>query len=73
MNRTARLFAAAVVLICLAEGAAVAACRDSPEPGVDWSSCDKTKVMLANDDLREANLTRTDVSRAERSAPRGTS
>ena len=45
MNRTARLFAAAV-LICLADDAAVAACRDSPEPGVDWSGCDKTKVML---------------------------
>ena len=64
MNRTARLFAAAV-LICLADDAAVAACRDSPEPGVDWSGCDKTKVMLRGDDLRNANLTSADVSRAD--------
>jgi hypothetical protein len=32
-------------------------CNHTPEPGVDWSNCDKTKLMLRNEDLRNAILT----------------
>ena len=52
-----------LVLLGLAT-AALADCDDYPGPGVDWSGCDKSRRLLAEDDFHGANLSRADLSYA---------
>jgi uncharacterized protein YjbI with pentapeptide repeats len=64
MHRALLVVTAAALISC-AMTPALGACKHPPKPGVDWSNCDKTKLMLRNEDLRQANLTRADISRTD--------
>ena len=44
---------------------ALAKCRDRPEPGVDWTRCEKERLILREADLSGAILERTDLSDAD--------
>ena len=60
-SRTRRVAIGAGALAVLAgfAGAAEAKCQDGPAPGVDWSGCSKARLLLANDDLTGAILSRS--------------
>jgi uncharacterized protein YjbI with pentapeptide repeats len=45
---------AAAFVALAAAGAAEAGCKDSPNPGVDWTGCSKERLMLDQDDLSGA-------------------
>ena len=44
---------------------AVAACGDSPAPGVDWSKCEKRRLILRGQDLSNGTFLRTDFARSD--------
>ena len=46
-------------------GGTLAKCTDSPEPGVDWSKCDKRLLILSNQNLSKGLLAGTDFSRSD--------
>ena len=57
-----------VLLVALA-GSAHASCEDRPRPNVDWTNCSEKQLMLSNDDLTgavlsRARLTATDFARS---------
>jgi uncharacterized protein YjbI with pentapeptide repeats len=52
----------AVCVSCLGASPALAACRDGPAPGVDWSECSKSRKMLARENLSGAILSKTDLN-----------
>lgn len=59
----------AVIAFLLAPGEARASCTDRPAPGVDWSNCGKTKLLLYDHDFTGArfqgtNFSGSDLSRA---------
>lgn len=54
------LLVAAFVLLAPASGQA--SCTDKPEPGVDWSKCGKTKVIMRGQDLSGAKFENADLS-----------
>lgn len=68
------------LLAFLSAGSAVASCGTEPGPGVDWSECEKARLMigaadlsggifvqtfLTSSDLRGANLSGADLTRAD--------
>ncbi len=53
------------LVFTLETSAALANCRDRPRPGVDWSRCEKERLILRNADLSGAILKRTDLSGAD--------
>jgi len=70
----------AVPMLSLSAGSASADCKEEPKPGVDWSDCQKTRLMIGgadlsggifnqtfftSTDLREANLSGAELVRAE--------
>ena len=44
---------------------ALAKCRDRPKPGVDWTRCEKERLILRAADLSGAVLERTDLSESD--------
>jgi uncharacterized protein YjbI with pentapeptide repeats len=57
---------AVAAVILLPSPSSAANCRAAPAPEVDWSGCDKSRVMLDGSDLHganlfDANLTSTDL------------
>jgi uncharacterized protein YjbI with pentapeptide repeats len=44
---------------------AAAACGDRPAAGVDWSKCEKRRLMLRGQDLSEGKFLRTDFGRSD--------
>ena len=59
-------FALTLALIVVFEAApAFAKCRDRPKPGVDWTRCEKERLLLGGADLSGAILERTDLSEAD--------
>ena len=59
-------FALTLALIVIFEAApAFAKCRDRPKPGVDWTRCEKERLLLGGADLSGAILERTDLSEAD--------
>src|SRR5262245_57004025 len=68
-----RWLARAVVVASLASAfahdPAAAACNEEPAPGVDWSECQKTRLMfgsadLSNGEFVETVFSATDLSKA---------
>ena len=63
MTRTTRwvlLFAFA-----FAPHAAYAACADPPKPGVDWTKCEKRRLILRDSDLVKGRFAGTDFGRSD--------
>jgi hypothetical protein len=55
--------ALAVVLVCAGPlGALAADCGSAPEPGLDWSECSKSNIMLNGSNFQGANLAGADLS-----------
>jgi len=46
-------------------GSALAECKDSSGPGVDWRKCDKRLLILSNQDMSKGRLARTDFGRSD--------
>jgi hypothetical protein len=44
---------------------ALAKCRDRPKPGVDWTRCEKERLILRAADLSGAILEHTDLSESD--------
>ena len=77
---TGRSLSTALLLVfCLTQSCAYAACSDAPAAGVDWKGCDKQRLILRKaelqgahldgaemdgTDLAQANLSGADLSRA---------
>ena len=40
----------------------MADCGDRPGPGIDWTSCTKSNLLLGGEDLKNANLQRANLS-----------
>jgi uncharacterized protein YjbI with pentapeptide repeats len=57
--------AAAPLCLLLPVGPAVAGCNDGPSAGVDWSKCEKRRLILRGRDLSKGNFTRTDFARSD--------
>lgn len=58
-------FASAAVFAILTlspQGAAAGDCDSSPAPGLDWSACSKSNIMLEGSNFQGANLTESDLS-----------
>src|SRR5436190_11992880 len=60
---------AGLFLVALVISPALAECSDDPGPGVDWSECQKSKLMfgsadLSNGDFVQTTFTATDLSGA---------
>lgn len=49
-------------LVLSSAAASAADCRASPEPGLDWSACNRSNIMLPGANLEKANLTGADFS-----------
>jgi uncharacterized protein YjbI with pentapeptide repeats len=49
----------------LSVGPAAAACNESPRAGVDWSKCEKRRLILRGQDLSKGTFLRTDFSRSD--------
>ncbi len=60
-----RLALTFVLIFTLEATPAFAKCRDRPEPGVDWTRCEKERLLLREVDLSGAILERTDLSEAD--------
>ena len=56
---------AAITLIAGLSESALAKCGESPGPGVDWSGCEKERLILRGKDLEGANLARADFSKSD--------
>jgi uncharacterized protein YjbI with pentapeptide repeats len=56
---SAALFAG---LVLLAGNARAADCDSSPAPGLDWSQCSKSNIMLEGSNFEGANLSESDLS-----------
>ena len=54
-----------LLVFVLETPAAFAGCRDRPKPGVDWSKCEKERLILRGTDLRGAILIQTDLSMSD--------
>lgn len=52
------MLAAAMALLVPVAAPAWGGCADRPGPGVDWSGCTKTRLVLKGKDLKRANLDR---------------
>ena len=52
----------ALAVFVLAPSVAEASCTDKPAPGVNWSKCTKTKVIMRGDELDEAKFQQADLS-----------
>ncbi len=59
-----RIFVA-VVSVAFAAPVAQAACADAPGPGVDWSKCQKARLILRDANLSNGRLARTDFGRSD--------
>lgn len=49
-------------LVSFAANAQAADCDSSPAPGLDWSQCSKSNIMLEGSNFQGANLTESDLS-----------
>ena len=56
---------AALLVVVTYQPTAWAGCRDKPQAAVDWSGCDKERLILRGQDLQGANLERTDLSESD--------
>jgi hypothetical protein len=56
---------AALLVVAAYQPSAWAGCRDKPKAAVDWSGCDKERLILRGRDLQGANLERTDLSESD--------
>lgn len=56
---------AALLVVMISQSPAWAGCRDKPKAGVDWSGCDKERLILRGQDLKGANLERADLSESD--------
>src|SRR3546814_6962294 len=69
MKRANRLtclgLAAAVLSPMLMATPAAAGCGDGPAAGVDWSKCEKWRLVLRGRDLSNGTFLRTDFSRSD--------
>lgn len=68
MKRSIPLFCLAlapVALVLLAAAPAAATCNERPAVGVDWSKCEKRRLMLRGQDLSDGTFVRTDFSRSD--------
>jgi uncharacterized protein YjbI with pentapeptide repeats len=54
-----------LLVFALETPTALANCRDHPKPGVDWSKCEKERLILRGTDLSGAILKRTDLSKSD--------
>ncbi|WP_173513874.1 pentapeptide repeat-containing protein [Sinorhizobium psoraleae] len=52
----------AVLALAWADPAAAEHCKNSPAPGLDWSECRKSRLMLSEADLESANLFKTNFT-----------
>jgi len=57
--------AAAPVFFLLPVTPASAGCGDRPAAGVDWSKCEKRRLILGGQDLSKGTFVRTDFSRSD--------
>jgi uncharacterized protein YjbI with pentapeptide repeats len=57
--------ATALLLPILAATPATAACSDRPAAGVDWSKCEKRRLILRGQDLSNGVFLRTDFGRSD--------
>jgi len=60
-----RCLVAGLVAWGLALPSAQAACTDAPGPGVDWSKCQKRRLILRDADLSNARLAGSDLGRSD--------
>ena len=65
MKRLLLVSWAVVATVGMAAGRADAGCNDGPRPGVDWSQCAKSKLVLGGRDLSAAKLESADLSRSD--------
>ena len=68
VRRHAKHALCAVLLAGFVIPAAQAACTDSPGPGVDWTKCQKRRLILRGANLENARLDSTDLGRSDLSA-----
>lgn len=62
-GRTAALRRVALaVLVCMGSSGALAACKDPPAAGVDWTGCEKHRLVLAGANLAGARLIGADLN-----------
>ena len=54
-----------LLVFALETPTAFANCRDRPKPGVDWTKCEKERLILRGTDLSGAILKRTDLSMSD--------
>ena len=54
-----------VLLLWAAGSSAMADCGDRPGPGIDWTGCTKSKLLLSGQVLENANLQRADLSETD--------
>lgn len=66
------LFVITFIIVYLAsdsgDGARLTDCTASPEPGINWSGCNKAEVMLRNRNLQQANFRNAKLISADLSA-----
>ena len=62
--------AGVLILLVMSVGAAEARCQDAPGPGVDWTGCSKTQLLMSDDDLTGAIFTRTYLTAGDFSGSR---
>src|SRR3546814_6688493 len=68
MKRAIRLLCLASALVAptlLTAAPAAAACGDRPAAGVDWSKCEKRRLVLRGQDLSDGKFLRTDFGRSD--------
>lgn len=59
------VFAAFPLSVALLAAPAAATCTESPHAGVDWSKCEKRRIILQGRDLSKGTFLRTDFSRSD--------
>jgi uncharacterized protein YjbI with pentapeptide repeats len=62
---TLRLPALALILLAATPFTAEGGCSDRPGPGVDWTKCQKMRLVLRGEDLSGGHLERTNLSSSD--------
>jgi uncharacterized protein YjbI with pentapeptide repeats len=61
----AALLPVLLLLLVVPHGPALAGCSDKPEPGVDWSKCQKMRLVLRGEDLSGARFDRVNLGSSD--------